>query len=175
MAELKDPHHEHFCLLIARGSEHGEAFLKARDPQLRPAKNLNQSAYGLLKNPRIQARIKELKEFGQEARLEEVRARLEEVRFKTAVQTELIKAEAKLELIERQWVIAELKDNVTRAKNGDNFDGSVANRALELLGKEIGMFIDRSENYNVNNVIRSEPLTEQEWAEQFIEQPKRPN
>ena len=60
--------------------------------------------------------------------------------------------------IDRQWVMAKLKDNALRAlqavaatnEEGEEigqfgYNGSVANRALELLGKEIGMFIDRKE------------------------------
>ena len=35
-------------------------------------------------------------------------------------------------------------------------DGSVANRALELLGKELGMFVEHSENRNVNYTISPE-------------------
>jgi hypothetical protein len=66
---------------------------------------------------------------------------------------------------------------VRRAKRptkDGKFDGATANRALELLGKEIGMFVERSENYNSHNVIRSEPLSEAEWAEMFC-QPAKPN
>ena len=48
-------------------------------------------------------------------------------------------------VLERQWVIEQLIDNVTRAKKGDKIDGATANRALELLGKELGMFVERSE------------------------------
>ena len=58
----------------------------------------------------------------------------------------------------KEWVIETLKENVARAmqaksvKTDDGetigeyqYQGSVANRALELLGKELGMFIDRKE------------------------------
>jgi phage terminase small subunit len=59
----------------------------------------------------------------------------------------------------KEWVIETLKENVARAmqakpaKTDDEgeavgeyqYQGSVANRALELLGKELGMFIDRKE------------------------------
>lgn len=59
----------------------------------------------------------------------------------------------------KQWVIETLMENVARAmqakpaKLDDEgaavgeyvYQGSVANRALELLGKEVGMFIDRKE------------------------------
>ncbi len=58
----------------------------------------------------------------------------------------------------KQWVIDRLRENVARSmqmeavRNADGetigeytYNGSVANRALELLGKELSMFIDRKE------------------------------
>lgn len=60
--------------------------------------------------------------------------------------------------IDREWVMGLLKENAERAlqrvavKDSEGnptgeykYDGAVANRALELLGKEMGMFIDRKE------------------------------
>jgi hypothetical protein len=60
--------------------------------------------------------------------------------------------------VNKAWVMERLRRNVERAMtvepvvDGDGrptgeyrYQGNVANRALELLGKEIGMFIDRSE------------------------------
>ena len=56
--------------------------------------------------------------------------------------------------ITREWVLEHLILNVQRAmqiipptKDGGMFryEGSVANKALELLGKEVGMFVDRKE------------------------------
>lgn len=46
--------------------------------------------------------------------------------------------------ITKQWVLAKLVTNAERALERD--DGSTANRALELIGKEQGMFIDRKES-----------------------------
>jgi phage terminase small subunit len=69
-------------------------------------------------------------------------------------------AEAAMESVAltKEWVIKKLVQNVNRAmqveaikdskgiETGEyRYDGSVANKALELLGKEIGMFIDRKE------------------------------
>lgn len=48
------------------------------------------------------------------------------------------------------------------------YDGSVANRALELLGKELGMFVDRSENTTTIRDITEEPVTEKEWATEHV-------
>jgi phage terminase small subunit len=63
----------------------------------------------------------------------------------------------------KEWIIAKLIDNAERALQaqqarddagnpvGDfKYEGSVANRALELLGKELGMFIDRKVVQNVD-------------------------
>ena len=64
--------------------------------------------------------------------------------------------------ISKAWVIEKLVENVERTmqaepvrrKTGDGeeevpgeyvYNGSVANKALELLGKELGMFINRKE------------------------------
>lgn len=61
-------------------------------------------------------------------------------------------------VLTKQWVLERLIENANRAmqaesKLGENgepvgeyqYQGNVANRALELLGKELGMFIDRKE------------------------------
>ncbi len=60
--------------------------------------------------------------------------------------------------IDKAWIIDRLRENAERAlqarpvldhegrKIGEyRYDGAVANRALELLGKELGMFISRGE------------------------------
>lgn len=81
----------------------------------------------------------------------EVRARIDELlerRSRVPEQT-LHKA-----VVTREWVLDHLIQNVQRAmqiipptKEGGLFryEGSVANKALELLGKEVGMFVDRKE------------------------------
>jgi len=78
----------------------------------------------------------------------EVQARIMELQARAADQTVLTKA----------WVIDKLIQNVERAMQAQSvldsqgnptgeytYQGSVANRALELLGKEQGMFVDRKE------------------------------
>jgi hypothetical protein len=44
-----------------------------------------------------------------------------------------------------QFVLRELRDNALAAKQ--NRQNSASNRALELLGKELGMFRDRNEDW----------------------------
>jgi len=73
----------------------------------------------------------------------------------------------------KAWVIETLMENVAKAMQAKSmtdddgntigefqYQGSVANKALELLGKEIGMFVDRSinENVNTNYVVSGEPV-----------------
>ncbi len=61
--------------------------------------------------------------------------------------------------VSKEWVLLRLRENVERAmqfepvrdKEGNDsgefvYAGAVANRALELLGKELGMFIERRES-----------------------------
>ncbi len=46
--------------------------------------------------------------------------------------------------LNREFVLRELMDNAVRAK--ENQEWSASNRALELLGKELGLFVDRSDH-----------------------------
>jgi phage terminase small subunit len=61
----------------------------------------------------------------------------------------------------KEWVIEQLIDNVKRAKELE--DLSPANTALQLLGKELGMFVERTENINVNHDVTDEPLSDEQW------------
>lgn len=42
-------------------------------------------------------------------------------------------------------------------------DANAANRALELLGKEIGLFVETTENRNVTYAVADKPPTREEW------------
>ncbi len=61
-------------------------------------------------------------------------------------------------VLERQWIIEQLIDNVSLAKKGDKIDGATANRALELLGKELGMFVDRRQDVTASADMTDEQL-----------------
>lgn len=50
--------------------------------------------------------------------------------------------------IDKQWVMKELLDIAESAKAAG--DRGPALRAAELIGKELGMFVQRSENFNIN-------------------------
>jgi phage terminase small subunit len=73
---------------------------------------------------------------------------------------ELQEIAAERVVVTREWVLARLIEN---AKNTQESNPAASNKALELLGKEIGMFVDRSENVNTNFTISGEPLNEDEW------------
>ena len=63
-------------------------------------------------------------------------------------------------VVDREWVLAKLIEN---AKNTQESNPAASNKALELIGKELGMFVDRSENINTNYTISADPITEEEW------------
>jgi len=73
----------------------------------------------LLKRPEVQARVTELQQ--------------------KAAQTSIQQAG-----LSREFVLRELMDNALQAKQ--NQEWSASNRALELLGKELGLFVDRSDH-----------------------------
>lgn len=66
-------------------------------------------------------------------------------------------------VVDREWVLAKLIENAT---NNQATNPGASNKALELIGKELGMFVERSENVNLNVDVTDEPPSEDEWAEQ---------
>jgi hypothetical protein len=137
MPVLSNAKHELFANALAEGKSALDAQVIAGY-----AKNRG-NATTLKQNKLIQKRVADLLE-----RRSEVEAKATE------------KAATSL-AIDREWVMGRLKENAERAlqvipvkdKEGTptgefKYEGSVANRALELLGKEIGMFVDRHVNIN---------------------------
>lgn len=63
-----------------------------------------------------------------------------------AIATAQVKTVEKLEL-SREWILTKLKGNAERALEdaNDRYNGAAANKALELLGKHLGMFSDKLE------------------------------
>ncbi len=84
-----------------------------------------------------------------------VKARISELLERRLIKEEKATERAIQKLaLSKEYVISRLMENVERSmqiipptKDGGSFkyDGAVANRALELLGKELGMFVDRKE------------------------------
>ena len=128
MPILKNQRHEVFALHVASGKSASEAYrLSGYECESDRATTANASR--LLTNASVQARIKELQE----------------------------RHVAKFNL-DRNWILTMLRENVHRSmklepvigrdgkETGEHvYAGAVANRALELLGKEAGMFVDRTE------------------------------
>jgi phage terminase small subunit len=138
MPVLRNPKHERFAQETASGKGPSEAYRLAGFVS-KSVKGTSVNASRLLAQTSIQDRVKEL-----------------------LTEREAIHAQATAEAIKstaltKQWVIERLVQNVERAmqeeeiRNKDGgtgeyrYEGSVANRALELLGKELGMFVDRRE------------------------------
>lgn len=133
MPVLKNHKHEEFCHEIALGKSQAEAY-RAAGYSERGAK---QGASRLLTNVDLQARIEEIR--ANIARLDAER----EARIEAKVG------------VTKAWVIDKLTTNVNRSlqetpvldhegnPTGEyTYQGNVANKALELIGKELGMFKD---------------------------------
>lgn len=153
---LSNAQHEKFALGIAQGMEIGLAYEAAGYRATGNAAQVN--GCRLLKREDIQARVAELQQR----------------------QVEITQAK---DALDRQWVIERLMRNAkiamgeervkTTTKEGAAVDvymrdAAAANQALSLLGKELGMFIDRSENVNVIRDISDEPVTAEEWANRHV-------
>lgn len=139
MGILKNAKHEHFAQLVSKGKTPPKAYVLAGYSEAGSA----QSANRLLKNADVARRI------------EELRKTVEEPSRERAIEKAAL---------DKAWVLAQLAENVAMAKqaepvtdNEGNPTGeyrqnlNAANKALELIGKELGMFVDRKE-------VRSGPL-----------------
>jgi hypothetical protein len=113
---LDNGRQEQFCLAYA---SHGNGTRAAQEAGYSPSGNVNGAAtraVALLKRADIQARIAHLR---------------------AVVQRQVAKTVA----VDRGWVLKMLIENAESAIEAK--DRTSANRALELVGKELGMFIDR--------------------------------
>ena len=121
---LTNGKYEHFAHLIAKGESPAKAYVLCGYS----SNGALQSGNRLLRNPDVSARVEELRTAVSERQVEKI-------------------------AVDRAWVIAMLIENAKRAmqvepvrdREGNpigqyNYQGGVANKALELLGKEIGMF-----------------------------------
>ena len=128
MPALKNTQHEKFVQELLKGSSQADAYMAA-GYSAKSVAVASAAANRLLKDVSVAARLRELQD-----KIEE-RA-----------------------IVDRKWVLERLVENANRAmmavavkdKEGKEtgeytYEGSVANRALELIGKEFGMFVDRKE------------------------------
>lgn len=128
MPALKNQRHETFALHVVAGKSASDAY-RLSGFKCGADKSVWVSASRLLWTDKVQARIAELR-----------------------------KKVEKIAVVDRAWILSRLRENVDRAmqvepvigrdgkETGEHvYAGAVANRALELLGKEAGMFVDRTE------------------------------
>lgn len=149
MPILNNPRHEHFAQALASGKTATQAHAEA----------------GYKKDRRNAARL---------TTNDGVRARVAELQSQAAERT----------VLNRQWVLEGLIEIVERAMQKKavlhkgkliafRFDPAAATRALELLGKELGMFAGRVEADQTLRVISATPLTEAEWEARYIKSEPR--
>jgi phage terminase small subunit len=147
MPSLDNPKHERFAQELAKGLSADKAY----------------EAAGFKPNRGNAATLKQKQSISN--RINEILAEREFIHAQATA--DAIKSTA----LTKEWVIETLMENVARAmqalevKRSDGtgtgeyqYQGSVANRALELLGKELGMFVERTESVNTNYVVSGEPV-----------------
>ena len=115
MAALKNQKQEAFCFAVAMGTK---GSIAARDagyshPDVAGSK--------LLRQPAVRGRIAELGGL---------------------IDAQKVKTIIKIAEPTRAWVMAELCENVGKAKEAN--DRGAVNKGLELVGRELGMFVQRS-------------------------------
>jgi hypothetical protein len=120
---LDDPRYECFSQLVSRGVPQGKAYVEAGF-QATTDQSIRVGAHKLAKKPAIAKRVTELQEAAAR------RAQRESG-------------------IDKKWVLLRLRDLSDAAQGANQYGPSV--RAVELVGKELGLFVDRHE-------VKSGPL-----------------
>ena len=136
MAALKNAKHEHFAQLVSNGESATRAYVLAGYSE----NGAGQNGGRLMMNDEISSRLAQLRA-------------AKEAKHDKAATAIIVKA-----AIDKAWVLNQLVENVRMGKQADPIlDGEgnptgeyrqnlpAANVALGLIGKELGMFIDRKE------------------------------
>jgi len=136
MPALKNSRWEAFARFTAKGMKRGEAFLAAGFtakkhgvPDKETAANRGSNLYA--RHPEIQARVEEI---------------VNEDRELAIVNSEVTREMVLTKLVENHARASQAEPVLNRSGEpiGDYvYQGTVVNRSLELLGKELGMFADR--------------------------------
>lgn len=124
MGVLANPRHERYAQEVANGVASYKAYVIAG------YKESLSNACTLRQRPDISERIVELLEKKSE--------------FLERTSTKALNAAA----IDKKWLLQELVDNSSKARGLGDIGSS--NRALELVGKEMGMFINRSVSVDIS-------------------------
>ncbi len=154
MPVLPNPKHERFAQELAKGTTAGDAYVLAG---FKPNRH---NGATLARKQHIKARVSELLSEREQVHSQATAAAVESVGLTKA------------------WVIGQLVENVSRAMQtvevrdtrgqptGEyRYEGSVANRGLELLGKELGMFVERKEVGSPGEFKRIDEMTADELRE----------
>lgn len=134
---LKNAKHEHFCQLVSNGESATQGYILAGYSE----NGAEQGSSRLLRNVNVCSRLDYLRKLKEQKHSETVNKVIEESG------------------ITKEWIINELIDNVKIAKSAEpvlDNDGNpigeyrtnipAANKALELLGSELGMFVKKIES-----------------------------
>lgn len=157
---LKNARHERFAQGLAEGKSKSRAYEEAGyEPHAGNATRLSG-------NEKVKARIEELKQ-----------AIIASVIARTAASREYV-LEALVDTLERCRQAAPVLDRkgdivMVETATGELvpayvFDAKSVLRSAELIGKEIGMFVERTENTHVVRDITDEPVSETEWADRHV-------
>ena len=159
---LRNPRYERFAQGLAEGKPAYQAYIDAGFAKAGAA----QSASRLLKSQRagIRERVAEILQEREQIDAEGTKLAIE----RTA--------------IDKEWVIERLRENVERAMQARPvidragnptgsyvYNGAAANRALELLGKELGMFIERRETKIVDEFDSMTDKQIEAWLDERAE------
>jgi phage terminase small subunit len=173
MAALKNPLHEAFIRAVAsrKYPTHAAAYSSVRPDA--SAETAKVKACIILNSPAAKERLAEITgECCSKGTIDE--------RIAERTIEKIAERMSEKMVLTREWVIDKLIENANRAMQttpavdssgrltGEyKWDGSVANRSLELLGKECGMFVERTENRNVTYGVSEEPMTPEEWTAKY--------
>jgi hypothetical protein len=151
MPTLSNMRHEQFAALIAGGMSPAKAYSAAGFT----GKGAVQSASRLAKSPPVAARIAELRRDVATSSVQ-----------RAVVDREYVLQRLR-ENVERAMQIVPVRDRSGRETGNFKYDGMVANRALELLGKELGMFRE-GQDHSVKYLDRDPSKWTKEQLESVI-------
>lgn len=150
MPRLKNKKHEKFSQFLAVGYNKAQAYIAAG---FKPNRS---NASSLSQDPLIINRVKELKD---------QKFLLENEGDEVAIQNQKVESHD----VDKKWVMQQLIGNAKSCMAGNQ--RSAANRALELIGKELGMFIDRSEVHTTGDLAK---LSDEELIKRLQEELEKP-
>jgi len=159
MAILNNPKHERFAQEMAAGKSATDAYTAAG---YRPDRK---NAAKLRQRDDVSRRIAELLTTRDEMARAATEKAIEELAIDRGWVISKLVENARIALGEVKTSVSVLPKGKSEPIEADVTmrDAAAANRALELLGKELGMFIDRSENVNVVHQVLDDVPTAEEW------------